>query len=65
MPGKVASVAGRVSGIGRARANRRAQNRARSAAAALNLGGAAIVACAIQGAIAVDAPGVPFDPDAA
>jgi hypothetical protein len=53
MPGKVASVASRVSGIGRARADRRAQNRARPAAAALNLGGAAIVARAIQGAIAV------------
>ena len=32
MPGQVASVTGRVSGIGRPRANRRAQSRVRSAA---------------------------------
>jgi hypothetical protein len=59
MPGKVASVASRVSGIGRARADRRAQNRARSAAVALNRRGAAIVARAIQGAIAVGVACVP------
>jgi hypothetical protein len=57
MPGQAASVTGPVSGIGRARANR-----PRSAAAVLNLGGAAIVARAIQGAIAV---GVACAPSAA
>ncbi|MGH6918194.1 MAG: hypothetical protein ACREJ0_10875 [Geminicoccaceae bacterium] len=62
MPGQVASVTGRVSGIGRPRANRRLQSRARSAAAALKLGVAALVARAIQGAIAV---GGACDPSAA
>jgi NAD(P)-dependent dehydrogenase (short-subunit alcohol dehydrogenase family) len=61
MPGEVASVAGRMSGIGRARANRRAQNGARPVAAP-SLGDAAIVARAIRCAIAV---GVACDPSAA
>jgi hypothetical protein len=51
----------RVSGIGRVRASRRAQN-GTSPAAALNPGVAAIVARAIQGALAV---GVARHPDAA
>ena len=50
MPDKVASVTGRASGIGRARANRRVQNRARPAAAALNRGVAALVGRAIRDA---------------
>ena len=62
MPGEVTSVTSRVSGIGPARAIRRAQNGAKPAAAAPSLGGAAIVARAIQGAIAV---GVACDPSAA
>jgi hypothetical protein len=58
----VASVTGRAGGIGRARAKRRGRNRARSAAAALNPGVAALVVRAMRGATA---GGGACDPSAA